>query len=74
MKIIRNENKSIIGLLGCTCINSVLYMFLNTFMVAYFITLTNYDYRLISVYYIMTFIFIMLTFWYWGRIEKIKLR
>ncbi len=72
MKIIRNENKSIIGLLGCTCINSVLYMFLNTFMVAYFITLTNYDYRLISVYYIITFIFIMLSFLFLGRIVKNK--
>ena len=31
--------------MGTTLINNVLYMFLNTFMVAYFVTLTNYDYK-----------------------------
>ena len=65
-------NRNIIGLIGCTCINNILYMFLNTFMVAYFITLTNYDYRLISLYYIMSFIFIMLTSLVLGRIIKNK--
>jgi hypothetical protein len=37
-------------------------MFVNTFMVAYFITLTNYDYRLISIYYTLSFVGILLTF------------
>lgn len=65
-------NKNIIGLIGCTCINSILYMFLNTFMVAYFITLTNYDYKLISIYYIMSFIFLPLTFLLLGGVVKNK--
>lgn len=33
------ENRNKIGLMGTTLMNNVLYMFLNTFMVAYFITL-----------------------------------
>lgn len=56
------KNRNIIGLTGCCLINNILYMFLNTFMVAYFITLTNYDYRLISIYYALSFIGILLTF------------
>lgn len=56
------ENRNIIGLTGCCLINNILYMFLNTFMVAYFITLTNYDYRLISIYYALSFVGILLTF------------
>ena len=55
-------NRNAIGLMGTCLINNILYMFLNTFMVAYFITLTNYDYRLISIYYILSFIAILLTF------------
>lgn len=67
----KNEKKkSIIGLLGCFCINNILYMFLNTFMVAYFITLTNYNYKLISIYYIANFICIALTFYLLGNIIK----
>ena len=56
------KNRNIIGLTGCCLINNILYMFLNTFMVAYFITLTNYDYRLISIYYALSFVGILLTF------------
>lgn len=56
------ENRNIIGLTGTCLINNILYMFVNTFMVAYFITLTNYDYRLISIYYTLSFIGILLTF------------
>ena len=65
-------NKSAIGLMGTLLINNILYMFLNTFMVAYFITLTNYDYKLISIYYVLSFIAIMLTFLAFGRIIKNK--
>jgi len=56
------KNRNIIGLTGACLINNILYMFLNTFMIAYFITLTNYDYRLISIYYALSFIGILLTF------------
>lgn len=56
------KNRNIIGLTGCCLINNILYMFLNTFMVAYFITLTNYDYRLISIYYALSFVGILSTF------------
>lgn len=56
------ENRNIIGLTGVCLINNILYMFVNTFMVAYFITLTNYDYRLISIYYALSFVGILLTF------------
>ena len=66
----KEKKKSIIGLLGCFCINNILYMFLNTFMVAYFITLTNYNYKLISIYYIANFICIALTFYLLGNIIK----
>ena len=56
------KNRNIIGLTGACLINNILYMFLNTFMIAYFITLTNYDYRLISIYYALSFVGILLTF------------
>ena len=51
--------------------NNVLYMFLNIFMVAYFITLTNYNYKLISIYYIVMFIFIGLTIYIFSRFLKV---
>ena len=35
--------KSAIGIMGSLLINNVLYMFVNTFMVAYFITLIFYN-------------------------------
>ncbi len=56
------KNRNIIGLTGTYLVNNILYMFLNTFMVAYFITLTNYDYKLISIYYILSFVGILATF------------
>lgn len=64
--------KSAIGIMGSLLINNVLYMFVNTFMVAYFITLTNYDYKQISIYYVLSFIAILLTFLIFGRIIKNK--
>lgn len=67
-----NYKNNTIGLLGASLMNNVLYMFLNTFMVAYFITLTNYNYKLISVYYIVSFIFILITFLLLGIIVKNK--
>lgn len=68
----KKHDKNAIGLLGSCLMNNILYMFLNTFMVAYFITLTNYDYKLISIYYIISFIFIMITFLSLGSIIKNK--
>lgn len=65
---------SIIGLMGSLLINSILYMFINTFMVAYFYTLTNYDYKIISVFYIISFIFILVTFLSLGKIIKNKMQ
>lgn len=65
-------SKSAIGIMGSLLINNVLYMFVNTFMVAYFITLTNYDYKQISIYYVLSFIAILLTFLIFGRIIKNK--
>ncbi len=64
------NNRSIIGLTGACLINNILYMFLNTFMVAYFITLTNYDYKLISIYYILSFIGILITFLIFAKTIK----
>lgn len=69
-----NYKNNAIGLLGASLMNNVLYMFLNTFMVAYFITLTNYDYKLISIYYIVSFISIIFTFLLLGKIIKSKKR
>lgn len=66
------KNRNAIGLMGACLINNILYMFLNTFMVAYFITLTNYDYRLISIYYALSFVGILLTFLIFGGIIKNK--
>lgn len=68
------KKRSIIGLMGSLLINNILYMFINTFMVAYFYTLTNYDYKIISIFYIMSFIFIVLTFLTLGKIIKNKLQ
>lgn len=68
------KKRSIIGLMGSLLINNILYMFINTFMVAYFYTLTNYDYKIISVFYIMSFIFIVLTFIILGKIIKNKMQ
>lgn len=56
-----NKRKSIIGLMGSLLMNNLLYMFINTFMIAYFFTLTNYNYRIISIFYIMSFIAIALS-------------
>ncbi len=66
------KNRNAIGLMGACLVNNILYMFLNTFMVAYFITLTNYDYRLISIYYALSFVGILLTFLIFGGIIKNK--
>ncbi len=68
------KKQSIIGLMGSLLINNVLYMFINTFMIAYFYTLTNYDYKIISVFYIMSFIFIGLTFFTLGKVIKNKMQ
>lgn len=65
-----NKNRNIIGLMGSHLMRNILYMFLNTFMVAYFITLTNYDYSKISIYYIFSYLFLSLTFLTLGRIIK----
>ena len=74
MKIINKikKNSNIIGLTGACIVNDILYMFLNTFMIAYFITLTNYDYTQISIYYILSFIGILFTFLLFGKIVKNK--
>lgn len=64
------KNRNAIGLMGACLINNILYMFLNTFMVAYFITLTNYNYKLISIYYILSFVAILLTFLILGKTVK----
>ena len=66
------KNRNIIGLIGACLINNILYMFLNTFMVAYFITLTNYDYRLISIYYALSFVGILITFLLCAKTVKNK--
>ena len=65
-------DKNSIGLIGTNVINNVLYMFVNTFMVAYLFTVTNYNYKIISLYYIASFITIPLTFWLLGDIIKTK--
>lgn len=64
------SNRNIIGLTGACLINNILYMFLNTFMVAYFITLTNYDYKLISIYYALSFVGILITFLIFAKTIK----
>lgn len=69
-----NKKRSIIGLMGALLINNILYMFINTFMVAYFYTLTNYNYKIISVFYIMSFIFIAITTLALGKIIKNKMQ
>ena len=65
-------DRNSIGLIGTNVINNVLYMFINTFMVAYLFTVTNYNYKIISLYYIASFIAIPLTFWLLGDIIKTK--
>lgn len=68
----KEKKNSIIGLMGALLINNILYMFINTFMIAYFYTLTNYDYKIISVFYIMSFIFIALTTLALGKTIKTR--
>lgn len=65
-------HRNVVGLMGSLLINNILYMFINTFMVAYFITLTNYDYKLISVYYVLSFIGILITFLLLSKTVKDK--
>lgn len=66
--------KNKLGLMGTTIINNILYMFLNTFLVAYFFTLTNYNYKIISIYYIFSFIALNTTFCILAKIIKEKCR
>lgn len=69
----KSENtKSKIGLMGTLLVNDILYMFLNTFMIAYFVTLSNYNYGIISVYYIFMFISILITTLFLGKTVKNK--
>lgn len=68
------KKKSIIGLMGVLLINNILYMFINTFMIAYFFTLTNYDYKIISLFYIMSFVFIAISSLILGPIIKSKMQ
>lgn len=65
-------NKNIIGILGANLINDILYMFLNTFMVAYFINLSNHNYKMISLYYIFSYIAITITFTSFSKSFKNK--
>ena len=67
-KLSKNE----ICLIGTNVINNILYMFINTFMVAYFFTITSYNYKIISLYYIATFITVPICFWLLGDIVKTK--
>lgn len=69
-----DQKRSIIGLMGVLLINNILYMFINTFMVAYFYTLTNYDYSIISIFYIMSFIFIAITTLVLSKMIKNKMQ
>jgi len=62
-KIEKQKRNSIIGLVGSLLINNILYMFINTFMVAYFYTLTNYDYKIISVFILCLFYLFQLLHW-----------
>ena len=66
------SKKSIIGLMGTLLVNDVLYMFLNTFMIAYFIKLSNYNYKIVSIYYVYMFISILFTTLLLGRVVKNK--
>ncbi|MBE5820472.1 MAG: MFS transporter [Clostridiales bacterium] len=65
-------SRNAICLLGTNAVNSILYMFINTFLVAYFFTITNYDYKIISLYYFVSFIAIPLCFWLLGDVVKTK--
>lgn len=65
-------NRNSIALIGTDLINNTLYLFLNTFMIAHFFSLTDYDFRLIAVYYIVIYIFICLSSILLGNIVKTK--
>lgn len=67
-----NKSRSVIGLMGSCVMHNILYIFLNTFMVAYFITLTNYDYKKISIFYALSFLFLLLSFLLLGKTVKNK--
>ena len=64
------KGKNKLGLMLTTLINNVLYMFLNTFLIAYFFTLTNYNYKIISIYYIFTMLALSFAFCILSRINR----
>ncbi len=74
LKNLTQKQKNKIGLMGATILNNILYMFLNTFLVAYFFTLTNYNYKIISIYYIFSFFALNITFCLLAKVIKEKCR
>lgn len=72
LKKLNQKQKNKIGLMGATLANNILYMFINTFLVAYLFKLSNYDYKIISIYYIFMVLFLGLSFTLLAKIIKEK--
>ena len=66
--------KQTLSLIICETVMSISMMFLDTFLVAYFFQLTNQNTTVISIYYIITYFIVGLTFWLGGDIIKTKNR
>ena len=66
--------KQTLSLIICETIMHISMMFLDTFLVAYFFQLTNQNTTVISIYYIITYFIVGLTFWLGGDIIKTKNR
>lgn len=66
--------KQTLSLIICETVTGISMMFLDTFLVAYFFQLTNQNTTVISIYYIITYFIVGLTFWLGGDIIKTKNR
>lgn len=70
----KTKDKKNIPLLICEKINDVSAIFLDTFLIAYFLQLTNQNLTIISSYYLIAYSIIGLMFWLVGDIIKTKNR
>lgn len=66
------SNKNFTYLTIINAIGGILEMFISTFLVAYFYTVTNYNYKIISLFYIASSIITPLCFVCFGNFVKTK--
>ena len=65
-------NKSALSLLTIDTLTSILGLFLDTFLVAYFYNITNQNLKVISIFHMITYTVTGMCFWLLGDIVKTK--